>query len=429
MTALGCAASGAGAHGRDGSQGGPPSVDAGAGGDAAEPPSTGKQDSGAVDAAAMDGAIPSDAGNGGADAQADDGGAAGVVYPQAGMPPGPGKLPPVVDSTAYLGTLTYDNLEIARDLGFSGVVNGQIVWTFGDTLLVPPGATAIPCSTDSSALGVLAQPMIVHDKSLAANACPQEWIPWDSAELANGGGGRYGEGGTNVIEYAPNHGLVWFLKNDRGPSGLGIVGAGVATVTASANGAVAVRGDDTLWNSFEPWWGDVGVTYNALDQYAYVYGHGPASANLSSYVYLAKVPAARATDVSAYQYWDQSTSAWTTQRFANGQLGTINVSGAQALFPAHALGQSNAFWNTYYNAWMFVYGTGFGYTDIQVMTAPKLEGPWTTGFTVASTCPNNSCSALRYAIAPHPEYDLSGKTLLVTWTDSNRIYGVRLAWK
>jgi len=75
------------------------------------------------------------------------------VYPQPGMPPGPGTLPPVVD-----------------------------------------------CSTDSSALGDLAQPMIVHDKSLASSGCPQEWIPWDSAELANGGGGRYGEGGTNVIE-------------------------------------------------------------------------------------------------------------------------------------------------------------------------------------------------------------------------------------
>src|SRR5277367_906885 len=32
---------------------------------------------------------------------------------------------------------------------------------------------------------------------------------------------------------------------------------------------------------------------------------GPSTANLSNYVYLAKVPAAQATDVTAYQYWDQ----------------------------------------------------------------------------------------------------------------------------
>jgi hypothetical protein len=183
-----------------------------------------------------------------------------------------------------------------------------------------------------------------------------------------------------------------------------------------------------MWSSFEPWWGDVGVTYDALDQNAYVFGHGPSSAQLSNYVFLAKVPAAQATDVGAYQYWNAATSSWTTQRFANGQLGTVNVSSAQALFPENALGQSNAFWSTYYNTWMFVYGTSFGYSDVMVMTAPNLEGPWTHGFTIASTCPNGQCRAVRYAIAPHPELDPTGKTLLVTWTDSNSIYAVKIEW-
>jgi hypothetical protein len=334
-----------------------------------------------------------------------------------------------VASATYLGKLIYDNRAIARDLGFSGVVNGQIIWTFGDTLLVNPGRTSVPCASDSAALGDLLHPLSVHDKSVSSSGCPTEWIPWDAAELANGGGSRYGEGGTNVVEFAPNQGLVWFLKNDRGTNGMGIVGAGVATVMVGSTGPVATRPDDTMWSSFEPWWGDVGVTYNALDQNAYVFGHGPSSASLANCVFLARAPAARATDVSAYQYWDQSTSSWTAQRFGNGQLGTLDVSAAQAIFPEYALGQSNAFWSNYYNTWMFVYGTGFGYTDIQVMTAPKLEGPWTQGFAIASTCPNNSCTALRYAIAPHPEFDLSGKTLLVTWTDSNNVNAVRIAWQ
>ena len=133
-----------------------------------------------------------------------------------------------------------------------------------------------------------------------------------------------------------------------------------------------------------------------------MFGHGPSSAQLDDYVFLAKVPAVQATDVSAYQYWNAATASWTAQRFANGELGTLNVSSAQALFPQNALGQSNAFWSTYYNTWMFVYGTSFGYSDIMVMTAPALEGPWTQGFSIASTCPNNQCSAIRYAIAPHP---------------------------
>jgi hypothetical protein len=69
---------------------------------------------------------------------------------------------------------------------------------------------------------------------------------------------------------------------------------------------------------------------------------------------------------------------------------------AQAIFTYAGHGQSNAFWSSHYNTWMFVYGG---------------EG------------------TLRYCMAPHPEFDPSGKTLLVTWTDSNVIHGVRIKWQ
>lgn len=348
-----------------------------------------------------------------------------AVYPAPGQRTGAGVLPPAVSSVTYPGDIIDPAYNYQRDLGFSGVVNGQIVWTFGDTLL--GGAL---CSSDSTALGTLSIPGFVYDKDIRAGGYTNEWIPYTSSELANGGGSRYAEGGTNVVEYAPNKGLVWFLKNDRSSGVDNIQGAGVCTVTATASaGAKAARTMETMWNPFEPYWGDIGATYNPLDGYVYVFGHGPKSANLLSCVYLAKVPAAQATNVGAYQYWDQSAHAWTTRRFANGQLGTINVSSAQAIFTNNSQGQSNAFWSNYYNCWMFVYGADVGYTDIMVRTAPSLQGPWTTGFTVASTCPNNSCSGIRYAICPHPEYDLSGKTLLVSWTDSNVIHAAKITWR
>ncbi len=359
--------------------------------------------------------------------EAGDSGLAPPLTPQPGQRTGPGVLPPKVASTTYEGALVYDNPAIARDLGFSGVVNGQVVWTFGDTLLATSATTLVFSASDSAALGDVTNPTHVHDKSVGPSGGPLEWIPLTGAERDGGGLGRYAEGGTNVVEYAPNKGLVWFLENDRGPGGPGILGAGVATVTAGANGPVATRLAQTMWSSFEPYWGDVGVTYDALDHNVYVFGHGPASASLSGDVFLAKAPAAQATEVSAYQYWDQSQSAWTTARFANGQLGTVDVSSSQAIFTNHALGQSNAFWSNYYDTWMFVYGADVGYTDVMVMTAPTLEGPWTTGVTLASTCPT-TCSATRYAIAPHPEFDPTGKTLLVTWTDSNVIHAAKIEW-
>jgi hypothetical protein len=200
-------------------------------------------------------------------------------------------------------------------------------------------------------------------------------------------------GGTNVVEYAPGQGLVWYLKDDRGTDGQGLVGAGVTTVTADADGAVATRTSDTSWGSTEPHWGDVGVTYNASDGKVYVYGYGPDPYGVN--VYLARADGPRATDVSAYEYWDQSSSAWTPLRFSlSGAFGTVKLSDAQALFTNRTLGQSNAFWSNYYNTWMFVAGADVGYTDIMVMTAPALEGPWTQLVTIASTCPDNSCVVL-----------------------------------
>ncbi|HEX4354577.1 MAG TPA: hypothetical protein VHZ95_16725, partial [Polyangiales bacterium] len=47
--------------------------------------------------------------------------ASGAVYPQPGQRSGPGVLPPKVGSVTYKDTLIYDNSQIVRDLGFSGV--------------------------------------------------------------------------------------------------------------------------------------------------------------------------------------------------------------------------------------------------------------------------------------------------------------------
>jgi hypothetical protein len=349
-----------------------------------------------------------------------------VLYPHPGQFTGTGVLPVRVAKATFLGKQSSPDGGFARDLGYTGVVNGQIVWTFGDVLL--PGLQPYSfCSSDASALGNINEPVTVHDKFLNGHGCTIQWIPLTDAENATGGLSRWAEGGTNVVEYAPNKGLVWFLKNDRSASG-GIVGAGVATVTADAKGAVATRRMETLWSRSEPYWGDIGVTFNSLDNNVYVFGHGPGSADLGTQVYLAKVPAARAEDLSAYQYWDQAKLAWTSTRFGDGSAGTSKVTRAQAIFKDRALGQSNAFWSNHYNKWMFVYGADVGYTDIMVMTADRLEGPWTAGFTVASTCPAG-CSSIRYTIAPHPEYDPTGKTLLVTWTDSNVIYATRIEWQ
>ncbi|HEX4477783.1 MAG TPA: hypothetical protein VH142_21995 [Polyangiaceae bacterium] len=374
------------------------------------------------------GGTPSSTGGTSGTRDAGTGGSGGAVYPEPGQRTGPGVLPPATDSVTYEGKLLYDNTNIVRDLGYSGVVNGQIVWTFGDTL-VTNGTGSQFAASDSAALGDFANPMKVHDENLSADGLPQEWIPLTADEQANGGLGEFAEGGTNVVEYAPNQGLVWFLKNDRGSGTDHIIGGGVATVTADENGPKATRSMDHMWESDEPNWGDVGVTYDPTDRKVYVFGHGEASMNVNGTVFLARVPAAKATDVTAYEYWDQAAKTWGTTRYGNGRAGTKTYTTDQALFSYAAHGQSNAFWSNYYNTWMFVYGADWPNSDIYVSTAPKLEGPWTSPLTIGTTCPTGTCGTLRYCTAPHPEFDASGKTLLVTWTDANQVDAVRVTWK
>jgi len=161
----------------------------------------GASDGAPTDAVASDGS-PEDGGGDGSVAQ-------GPVYPEPGQVTGTGVLPPTVASTTYMGKLIYDDSAIVRDLGFSGVVNGQIIWTFGDTLLLTgDGSTSEFCSSDSSGLGVYGSPLVVHDKALQSNGCTKEWIPLDGMEQEGGGLGQFAEGGTNVIEYAPNQGTT-----------------------------------------------------------------------------------------------------------------------------------------------------------------------------------------------------------------------------
>jgi len=406
----------AGAGGASGTTGGAAGANAGA--------------SGAIDS----GLSSSDGGGeGGGDAQTDagDDGGLGTVYPQPGQRTGPGVLPAQTAGPAeYLGTLVYDDPNIVRDLGYSGVVNGQIVWTFGDTLVANGSGGFAFAASDSAALGELLDPLKVHDKSLDENGRPEEWIPLNADELGNGGLNEFAMGGTNVVEHAPNQGLVWFLKNHRGGGSDNIVGAGVATVTADENGPIAVRMSDTMWGPNEPYWGDIGVTYDPRDEHVYVFGHGPSSLDLKANTYLAKVPADQATNVEAYSYWDRSSGTWTSQRFGDGEAGTLAISSDQAIFTFASHGQSNAFWSNHYNTWMFVHGADWGDSEIYVSTAPELQGPWSAGVAIGTTCPpSGECGSLRYCIAPHPEFDPSGKTLLVTWTDSNVIHAVRFEWQ
>lgn len=181
---------------------------------------------------------------------------------------------------------------------------------------------------------------------------------------------------------------------------------------------------------YEAWIGDVGAVLNPLDGYIYAYGHGPAwDDELNARTFLARVPKDKATDINAYEYWKNGAREWTRQRQANGTFGTAKLEKEDAIFDWRVMNQAVPFWNVRYGCWMFVHGSSWPASDVLVRTADRLEGPWQDHSPACSTAPKGNEQGFRYCITAHPEYDETGKTVFVTWTRENIIYGVTIEWE
>jgi hypothetical protein len=262
------------------------------------------------------------------------------IYPNPGKaPPGPGSLPPRVKNITYHDRMQFyrpdgRRHDVLRDLGFSGVLDGRIIWAWGDTLMGKEGSEMI-CAQDSTSIGTLDAPMVTVDTALHSNGkfvC--NWIPCTPEEENEGGHGVNAFGGTNVLEIAPTKGVVFYLKNHR-PGGLNhIVGAGVATCQTDENNVPhAVRNGEKMWEEYEPWWGDVGIALDERDGMVYAFGHGPGfDGEVAARTYLCRVPKDRVTDINAYEYWLNGQRKWTKQRLGDGSNGTLRLSTDMAIF-------------------------------------------------------------------------------------------------
>lgn len=363
------------------------------------------------------------------------------VYPQPGQaPPGPGQGPPKPATVRYHDKMQFFHPRghqhgVMRDLGFTGVLDNKIVWTFGDTLMGREGAAMI-CAVDSTSIGDMMRPMTGVDTALWPNSDNVKcFILPTPEEEADGGLSVYSYGGTNIMEISPNHGIIYYLAIHRPGGKERILGAGVATVkmTQPGNIPVSTRNGQKMWNDFEPAWGDVGATYDARGGYIYSYGHGPKTEDneLGVRVFLCRVPADKALDVDAYEYWLNNSREWTRQRLTTtGAFGTRKLEQEHALFGWMALNQANPFWSNYFNKWMLVHGTSWAGSHVMVQTADALEGPWTEHGQVASTDPRDGGKdGFRYCATGHPEFDPSGKTVLATWTRNNEVYGATIEWE
>ncbi|KAK0616478.1 hypothetical protein B0T14DRAFT_435101 [Immersiella caudata] len=327
-----------------------------------------------------------------------------------------------------LGYQTACNSCSHRDLGFTGKVGGNWYSVWADTLWAAPGIVDPERDTPGfhgmvrSSVSLLTDdPLQVVDLNLN-NDWPvphqQPFIPFNEDW---GESSRTAFGGASLCEVDGESATaaVYILVNAFEPD---LVGAGVAKVQV-------VNGTPTVTQRFGPkgyWWdatttphyGDKFSYRDERSDYIYIWG-GPPNRYTGwlegGYIYLARVKAADAFDLCKYEYW------WGCQQGWKPEVLTTFTTETAALW---GTGQGQIVWNEYYGCYIMVH-LGIAGVTLYMRTAKSLEGPWTPDLEIYTTTPIDD--GLVYAGVAHPYLDSSGKSLVVSFTNNNRIEVVK-AW-
>jgi hypothetical protein len=348
--------------------------------------------------------------------------------------------PPIIDIVCvdFLGDVHSATSYVKRDLGFQGQIGQYVLLSYGDTLYSDAdySDTWRGMTSDSVALATQ-DPLVVVDPVLNSDGYPPQFCPLISS---------FGEdpsecalGITNAVETtAPNEGIMFFLLNHRPNGTNNLMGAGVASITLDTSSNPPVPQISRLppqywWDAkCEPWYGDVCAL--RWKDYVYAYGHGIEG---NPWVYLTRVRAVEATQVACYEYWNGE--AWQSERLDGNAVGE-----KESVF--WQINQGQVIWSNYFDCFLFIY-CGMLQADgcfqnlethdrtdnwmnskVLLKTAQQPEGPWSDPITLYQATPLTDGSSI-YAAVPHPYFDESGKTLVVTFTNHpNTIQAVRVVF-
>ncbi|KAJ9613216.1 hypothetical protein H2200_003158 [Cladophialophora chaetospira] len=330
--------------------------------------------------------------------------------------------PPKINITCvdFLGDVHSATTYVKRDLGFQGQLGHYVLLSYGDTMYSDASYSDTWRGMTSDSVALATQnPLVVFDPVLSSDGYPPQFCPLISS---------FGEdpsecalGITNVVETTtPNQGIMFFLLNHRPNGTNNLMGAGVASVTLDTSEYPPVPQIQRLPPQFwwdaksEPWYGDVCAL--RWKNHIYAYGHGIEG---NSWVYLARAPIADAKNVDCYEYWNGKT--WQTDRLD----GTIIGDNASVFWQ---INQGQVIWSNHFNCLLFIYCDNWMNSKVLMKTAERPEGPWSDPITLYQATPLTNGSSI-YAAVPHPYYDESGKTLVVTFTNHpNTIQAVRIVF-
>ncbi|KXH42985.1 hypothetical protein CSIM01_01739 [Colletotrichum simmondsii] len=337
-----------------------------------------------------------------------------------------GTNPIVNPKVEYLGFQHADNSCSHRDLGFTGSIAGKWYAVWGDVLWCDAGVTDPEKDTPGfhgmvrDAVSVMTKnPLVVHDLNLGENGRQKQFIPFNSSW---GEKVDTGFGGTSLVETnaETRTGAVFYLVNQNAD---GLVGAGIAKVDVLFGTPTVTKryGDHGYWWDAKttPRYGDIAAFRDPCSEYIYAWGGPPTTITdwgQSSYVYLARVNASQAFNVSNYEYYWGRQQGWKSDVLTTFNSETATVWGT---------GQGQIVWNEHFKCYIFVH-LGIGGGTVFLRTATKLEGPWTPDIKIFQAQAIDG--GLVYAGVAHPYLDPTGRTLVISFTNNNRIQVIKVTF-
>jgi hypothetical protein len=332
-----------------------------------------------------------------------------------------GNYPPAIniDYVDFLGDVHSATTYVKRDLGFQGQIGEYVLLSYGDTLYSDANYSDIWRGMTSDSIALATQnPLVVVDPVLNDQNYPPQFCPL--IEAFGEDPSECGMGITNVVQTAPNQGVMFFLLNHRPDGKNNLQGAGVAEVTLDTSSYPPVPHIERLpprywWNaSCEPWYGDVCAL--GANGHIYAYGHGPEG---NAWIYLTRAAIGDVSNLDKYEYWNGDN--WQTNRLDGKTIGE-----KESVF--WQINQGQVIWSNYFNCFLFVYCDTWMNSKVLMKTAQQPEGPWSDAMTLYQATPLTNGSSI-YAAVPHPYFDETGKTLVVTFTNHpNTIQAVRVTF-
>ncbi|KIV80939.1 hypothetical protein PV11_08404 [Exophiala sideris] len=318
----------------------------------------------------------------------------------------------------FLGNVQSATTYVKRDLGFQGQIGEYILLSYGDTLYSDENNTDTWRGMTSDSLALAAHdPLVVVDPVLNDDGYPPQFCPAISSFGEDPA--DCGLGITNAVETTDGDGIMFFLLNHRPNGTNNLVGAGVATVNLDTSVYPPTPSIQRLakywWDATcEPWYGDICALRS--EGHIYAYGHGGEG---NPYVYLTRVPVENATDLSCYEYWNGE--GWQPERLQTKSLGE-----KESMF--WQINQGQVVWSNHFGCFIFVYCDNWMNSKVLMKTAQRPEGPWSDATTLYQATPITNGSSI-YAAVPHPYFDESGQTLVVTFTNHpNVVQAVKITF-